>query len=382
MLTQPAPNMATLLVSLKEVIFENKNHDRNIEERGPIDRDGSFGALTQILYDQAEKDGFKLITINTESKRAILACNRQGRPPATSSQTGELGCTSASSTVSKGRAGTSIRCGCRMRVNINYHVKLRGWRITSYEISHNHHYGSHFEHTEDGKIGFEQAAENFEFTKMEADQAIAKYSARAAEGQTPSRRRASRIDHSAAFDEHDAARMLQALSSSVSPSSSNSSTGQEQMKRRLSDSSILSYRDLEAIPVEGDAVVPETGSQEVESSFKRLISKARRNSEWIDEVSETIKILSEKFESNQMPTPQYLSTNDVLLDATDLMSSVISDACDETGEFIMTTDDSIIDDMNISEPSPKKQRIVEDSNVTDDQMMAIPYQHTLPVLQV
>jgi hypothetical protein len=97
--------------------------------------------------------GFRMITINTEPKRIIMACNRQGKPPPPSSEDGSPRPESLSPAVNKigsatppmkrnGRAGTSIRCGCRMRVNINYHSKINAWRITSFEHTHNHAYGS------------------------------------------------------------------------------------------------------------------------------------------------------------------------------------------------------------------------------------------------
>lgn len=80
---------------------------------------------------------FRLITINTEAKRIIMACNRQGKPPVMKPEDG----TNDETKRKSGRAGTSMRCECRCRVNINFHSKMCAWRVTSYEANHNHTYG-------------------------------------------------------------------------------------------------------------------------------------------------------------------------------------------------------------------------------------------------
>ena len=149
--------MSALLSSLKDIPFPELPH---ASERRANERSDSLSALMQVLQDQAEHDGFRLITINAELKRVILACNRQGKPPSTTALTptsspsttvlpsvDEVDDDGASSTSSderkrSNRYGTSIRCGCRMRVNVNFHSKLNAWRITSYEDQHNHLYGN------------------------------------------------------------------------------------------------------------------------------------------------------------------------------------------------------------------------------------------------
>ncbi|KAI3658895.1 hypothetical protein MP638_003138 [Amoeboaphelidium occidentale] len=144
-----AKNMTSLLAALKDQPFHQmpegsvaSNGTGSDGGVGNIERPTSLSALMTILAEQAEQDGFKLITINTEQKRIIMACNRQGRPPEGSPVVSENGDGSSPASKRNGRAGTSIRCGCRMRVNINYHSKLNAWRITSFEAVHNHEYGS------------------------------------------------------------------------------------------------------------------------------------------------------------------------------------------------------------------------------------------------
>lgn len=141
---QVAPNMSTLLHSLKNLRFEsqlsnsNNPNDKPLEECGSGRRSAALSTLMTLISAQAEQvDAFKIITINTELKRVIMACNRQGRPPpSVETDPNTPVVLSASS-----KSGRSVRCQCRMRVNINYHSKLRAWRVTSFEATHNHGFG-------------------------------------------------------------------------------------------------------------------------------------------------------------------------------------------------------------------------------------------------
>ncbi|KAI3637486.1 hypothetical protein MIR68_004135 [Amoeboaphelidium protococcarum] len=151
-----APSMHELLTALKDLPFSCDNDtitSGNDQHRPAHEKSESLATLMCVLSDQAEKDGFKLITINTEPKRVIMACNRQGKSPNAAaanskSENGALSDTQSPSAESPmspkrhSRLGTSIRCQCRMRVNINFHTKLNAWRITSFESSHNHSYGT------------------------------------------------------------------------------------------------------------------------------------------------------------------------------------------------------------------------------------------------
>lgn len=143
-----APNMTTLLASLKDMPFTCEHDTIQPELRATTDRSEALSTLMSILIEQSTNDGFRLITINTEPKRVIMACNRQGKPPnwkqnQDSSSETEDGDDDPDKKKRSGRWGTSIRCQCRMRVNINYHTKINAWRVTSYEANHNHGYGKY-----------------------------------------------------------------------------------------------------------------------------------------------------------------------------------------------------------------------------------------------
>lgn len=149
-----APNMATMLAALKDIPFSCANDTIHQDQRSTTDRSEALATLVSVLVEQAKHDGFRLITINTEPKRVIMACNRQGKPPRShggSPSDTTIAAVSPITTASpsdddakkrSGRWGTSIRCQCRMRVNINYHTKLNAWRVTSFETKHNHAYGT------------------------------------------------------------------------------------------------------------------------------------------------------------------------------------------------------------------------------------------------
>ena len=138
-----APTMALLLSQLKDLPFTEQSQ---IETRSTTDRGEALSTLMQILQEQAEKDGFRVITINAEPKRVIMACNRQGKPPQSpvkeESTAADVMIFPDDNARRSNRLGTSIRCGCRMRINVNYHSKLNAWRVTSFEAEHNHPVGA------------------------------------------------------------------------------------------------------------------------------------------------------------------------------------------------------------------------------------------------
>lgn len=159
-----ASSMSALLERLIHQPFVESASRPKPEERATTDRSDALCALMKVLQDQAAHDGYRLVTINAEAKRCILACSRQGgRPAATSAGASPAGVSSASPTSSAtspaspmspafpmspstdsdgeaavARRATSKRCGCRCRINLNYHSKFNAWRVTSYEAAHNH----------------------------------------------------------------------------------------------------------------------------------------------------------------------------------------------------------------------------------------------------
>jgi hypothetical protein len=128
-----ARNCHTLLNELKERSFGPANGERENTVSG---RPDSLCTLVEILQTQAENDGFRLITVNAEPKRIILGCSRQGKPPAPKENDDEEK-GDEEEQVKKISRG-SQRCGCKMRVNINFNSKNNSWRITSFESQHNH----------------------------------------------------------------------------------------------------------------------------------------------------------------------------------------------------------------------------------------------------
>lgn len=176
-----APSMAALLTALKDQPFTDRQPPR-LDVRSTAERSESLSALMQILHDQADQDGFRLITINAEPKRVIMACNRQGKPPPSKQTTAGEEATSVEEVSSSpssedgrrsNRLGTSVRCGCRMRVNINFHTKLNAWRITSFESQHNHEYGSSTNITSTaGAVG----GESFQLSPDRIEAAIRRFS--------------------------------------------------------------------------------------------------------------------------------------------------------------------------------------------------------------
>lgn len=183
--------MATLLASLKDAPFSCEKDSVKVEVRSTQDRSESLSTLMSILVDQAKQDGFRLITINTEPKRVIMACNRQGKPPNSGKSQRNIDEESDSATIDGesesamdtdtengsdkkkrgGRWGTSVRCQCKMRVNINYHTKINAWRITSFQPSHNHEFAD----TSLKDAITPQIVPGFQISEQEINEAIQKF---------------------------------------------------------------------------------------------------------------------------------------------------------------------------------------------------------------
>lgn len=183
--------MATLLAALKDAPFSCEKDSVKVEVRSTQDRSESLSSLMSILVDQAKHDGFRLITINTEPKRVIMACNRQGKPPNSGKSLKAIDDESDVATIDGdsesamdtdtengpekkrrgGRWGTSVRCQCKMRVNINYHTKINAWRITSFQPGHNHE----FANTSLKDAISPQIFTGFQISEQDIDEAIRKF---------------------------------------------------------------------------------------------------------------------------------------------------------------------------------------------------------------
>lgn len=151
------PTAPSLEVLARELIHKVFSFDERPAIAGSNSRPVAAGTLIHILRAQAEHDGFRLIILSTEPKRIILACERQGKStPSNHLKTGDGGKqetpaslhltdaailpshTTLAKFSSKLNGVCKRRCGCKVRVNINYSADANGWRITSFNREHNH----------------------------------------------------------------------------------------------------------------------------------------------------------------------------------------------------------------------------------------------------